>query len=43
MQTKHLNPLQEQSTQTGENQIEYYEQEFFHEQSGHTFTHPVLQ
>lgn len=43
MQTKYLNPLQEQSTQTGENQLQYYEQELLHERSGHTFTHPVLQ
>jgi len=30
------------STQTGENQLQYYEQELLHERSGHTFTHPVL-
>jgi len=31
------------STKTGENQLQYYEQELLHERSGHTFTHPVLQ
>jgi hypothetical protein len=45
MQNKHRNPRRNnlQSTQTGDNQIQYYVQEFLHDRSGHTFTHPVLQ